>query len=832
MKTLKRVLGGLGLIILALAVTAGGLVGYTINRSFPQTSGTLKVPGLTGTVDVYRDGHGIPHIYADNPHDLFLAQGFVHAQERFYQMDFWRHQTSGRLAELYGEGLADTDKFLRTVGWERVAEQEYSLSDPDTKAVFDAYAEGVNAYITSRSPADLSLEYSILALNGLSNYRPEPWTPANTLAWAKAMSWNLSGNLDGEIERALLNQKIGVDKTNDYMPLFPSDHPLILPNPAMGVNGLENLRAQVDRVNGLFGGKFEGIGSNNWVIAGSRTTTGKPLLANDPHLGIQMPSIWYEVGLHCRAITPDCPYDVTGVSFAGTPGVIIGHNARIAWGMTNVGPDTQDLYIERINPANPNQYEVNGQWVDMTIVNETIKIKGGEEVPLTIRYTRHGPIVGDVYGLETFAQDAGLDPSGQYAYALRWTALDVGTTWRAILELNRAQNFDDFRNALRDFITPSQNLIYADVDGNIGYQVPGNIPIRKKGDGLLPVPGWTDDYAWSGYIPFDELPYSYNPPQGYIATANNAVVGPDYPYLISLDWDAGYRAQRIVDMIEAQPKISIEYVQQMQGDDMNLGAKEVLPYLLTALDGFEFGSPGQARAADALRSWDYQLRMDSQPAAIYMSFFNALLADTFHDDLPEDDWPGGGADSWLTLRNLLAQPDSDWWDNHNTPARETRDDILKQAFAEGYAALEKQLGASPEAWKWGALHTGTFVNETLGRSGVKPIEDLFNRGPFPVAGWASVVNNTGGNLARDDRTDPKQRSDPYAEGTVPSMRLIVDLSNLNNSLLVHTTGQSGHAYHAHYVDMADLWRNIQYLPMLWSAGDVQSQAEAHLTLEP
>jgi penicillin amidase len=224
--------------------------------------------------------------------------------------------------------------------------------------------------------------------------------------------------------------------------------------------------------------------------------------------------------------------------------------------------------------------------------------------------------------------------------------------------------------------------------------------------------------------------------------------------------------------------------------------------------------------------------MDSQPAAIYMSFFNALLADTFHDDLPEQYWPGGGADTWLTLRNLLTQPDSDWWDNHNTPVRETRDDILKQAFAEGYAALEKELGASPEAWKWGALHTGTFVNETLGRSGVKPIEDLFNRGPFPVAGWASVVNNTGGNLARDDRTDPEQRGDPYAEGTVPSMRLIVDLSNLNNSLLVHTTGQSGHAYHAHYVDMADLWRNIQYLPMLWSADDVQKQAEAHLTLEP
>lgn len=834
MKTFRRILGGLGLMVLTLAIAVGGFGAYTVRRSFPQTNGTVQIPGLTGAVDIYRDDYGVPHIYADNIHDLFLAQGYVHAQDRFYQMDFWRHQTAGRLSEMYGDGLVGTDKFLRTVGWQRLAEQEYALADAETKAILDAYAEGVNAYIGNRSAAALSLEYSILALNGLQ-YTPEPWQPPSTLAWAKAMAWDLGGNLDGEITRAILNQKLGVAKATEYMPIaYPADHPVIMPDPAISANALDGLQTQIAQINEALGGKFDGIGSNNWVIAGSRTTTGLPLLANDPHLSIQMPSIWYEVGLHCRAISETCPFDVTGFSFAGAPGVIIGHNNRIAWGMTNVGPDVQDLFIEKINPANPNQYEVNGEWRDMVIVNETIKVKGGGEEPLTIRYTRHGPLISEVYGLEDFAADSGLDASAQYAFALRWTALEVNQTWRAILNLNRAQNFEDFRNALRDFAAPSQNMVYADVEGNIGYQVPGNIPIRKNGEGQAPVEGWADEYEWERYIPFDELPYAYNPPQGYIATANNAVVGPDYPYLISLDWDPGYRAKRIVELIEAQPKISIDYIQQIQGDDMNVGATEVLPYLLAALEGFQFGTPGQAQAADALRGWDYQMRIESQPAALYMSFFNALLEATFHDDLPadqglEDYWPGGGADNWLVLRAILATPDNAWWDNAATPTAETRDDILRQAFTDGYAALEDRLGKNMETWQWGALHSAIFVNATVGRSGVAPIEALFNRGPFPTAGGSSIVNATGWNMTRDDQAEP---DNPYRIGSVPSMRMIVDLSNLDNSFTIHSTGQSGHAYHDHYIDMADPWRLIEYHPMRWGAESVQNAAEAHLILKP
>ncbi len=826
MKTLGRVLSTLGLILLALAIMVGGLVGYTVTRSFPQTNGTVKIPGLSGKVDVYRDGRGIAHIYADNTHDLFLAQGYVHAQERFYQMDFWRHITSGRLSELYGEGALERDQFLRTVGWWRVAEQEYRLLDADTRAILDAYAEGVNAYIGNRSAADLSLEYSILGLTGSSDYKPEPWSPVSVLAWAKAMAYDLQANLDEEIERTVLLQKIGAEKTADYQPLYPGDHPIIVPNlPATGLD-FRTVSARLAMLDGLLGPRTEGIGSNSWVIAGSRTTTGTPLLANDPHLGIQMPSIWYEIGGHCRAITQACPYDFYGVSFAGVPGIIIGHNNRIAWGLTFLAYDVQDLYIEKINPASANQYEVNGEWRDMTLVSETIKVKDGEDMPLTVRYTRHGPLINDVFwdGAGVTVDGTQLGPG--YGIALRWTALDAGTTIRALLKLNRAQNFEEFRDALRDWVVPPHNVIYADVDGNIGYQGPGYVPIRKNGDGLLPVPGWTDDYEWTGFVPFDELPYAFNPPEGYIATANNAVVGPDYPHLLSLQWDAGYRAGRIVDMIQVQPRISIEYIQQMHGDSTNLGAKEVLPYLLAV----DLGDAKLGEAADELRNWDFQMSLDSRPAAIYLSFFNALLEDTFHDDLPEDYWPNGGGSNWLTLRTILAESNSSWWDNTRTPAVETRDDILQQAFADGYAALEKQLGANPESWKWGALHTATFANATLGgAASPAPIRALYNRGPFPTSGGYSIVNNTTWNMTRDDWEEP---GDPYAVGTVPSMRMIVDLGNLRNSLITHTAGQSGHAFHEHYIDMADDWRLVQYHPMLWGADDVERNAESHLTLVP
>ena len=406
----------------------------------------------------------------------------------------------------------------------------------------------------------------------------------------------------------------------------------------------------------------------------------------------------------------------------------------------------QDLYIEKINPSNANQYEVNGQWVDMAVMDDVIKVKGGGSEPLTIRSTRHGPLITGLYGPDDFASQVGPDPADSYGLALRWTALEPGHLFRAIFKINRAQNWDEFRAALSDFDAPSQNVVYADVDGNIGYQTPGHIPIRKQGDGLTPVPGWTDDYEWTGYIPFDEMPYAYNPPQGYIATANNAVVGPDYPHPISLEWDAGYRAQRIVAMIEATPKLSIADIQKIQGDDLNLGAQEVLPSLLA----LSFDDAKLSAAAGQLRGWDGQMTIGSAPAAIYMSFFNRLLSDTFDDNLPDDTGRrrrqqlGDAARSAGQARQPLVGQFEDA--GRGAARRYPAPGIHRGLRRPGEAPGRRRR----PSWTWGELHTATFENLTLGRSGIGAIESMFNRGPFATAGGPSIVNATGFKLARDD----------------------------------------------------------------------------------
>ncbi len=656
--------------------------------------------------------------------------------------------------------------------------------------------------------------------------------------------------MDEEIERALLAKTLTPDLMADILPEYPVRHPYILPDFELGsgegnenidhpnqvaavmvdmpglADALHGISGQFSAIDELLGPGGVDNGSNSWVISGKLTSTGKPLLANDPHLGIQMPSIWYEVGLHCISNKSDCQQDLAGFSFAGVPGIVIGHNERIAWGFTNVGPDVQDLFIEKTNPSNPNQYEVNGQWVDMGLIEETIQIAGGQPAALTVRTTRHGPVIWDTAENNQEIRDRwGVELPENFAIALRWTALEPTNTFPAIWRMNLAQNWDEFRKAASFFDVPAQNFVYADIDGNIGYQTPGRIPIRANGggngtsDGRWPVPGWTDENEWLGYIPFEEMPYVFNPPQGYVTTANNAVVRPDYPYMISLDWDLGFRARRIVDMIESTSGgIDIARIQMMQGDNKNLLAEELTPILMQ----IPLADERLEKARAILDGWDYQSQMDSAPAGLFASFWQNLLRHTFHDDLPEDLWPGGGGRWWEVVLKLTQKPDSVWWDDKTTPeTQENMEQIFQAAFADAVAELESKSGKNPQSWKWGDLHTAFFRNASLGESGVEPIEALFNRGPFRTSGGSSIVNATGWDAIF-----------PYEVSSVPSMRMIVDLSNLSRSLTIHTTGQSGHAYHPHYIDMVDYWRNIQYRSMLWERGQVEEAAESHLELIP
>ncbi|KTR78626.1 penicillin amidase [Microbacterium oxydans] len=853
-----------------VAVAAAFFVTWTIQRSFPQTDGSIELDGLQAEVTVQRDDRGIPTITADSTDDLFYAQGFVHAQDRFFEMDFRRHVTSGRVAEMFGESQAGTDAFLRTLGWRKVAEAEVEAMDDTTRGYYEAYADGVNAYLASRSGAELSLEYAVIGLQN-PDYAPEPWEPADSVAWLKAMAWDLRGNIEDETERSLLAAELSTatdgnapdaattaDMLAKLYPEYPfAENPVIVPKistvPALGTGAepaaftpgetegeaqqasttidWEETSNVIEAASVLVGDVGEGIGSNSWVVSGDLTETGMPLLANDPHLGASLPSVWYQMQLKCSTVDEECPFDVGGFSFSGLPGIVIGHNQKVAWGFTNLTTDVTDLYVERVEG---DQYWRDGALVPLEESTETIKVAGGDDIDLTIRSTVHGPIISGLtddfteiaddpepaLGVEASAPTTPVPGSedAEYAVSLRWTALDPGTAATAIFALSTAQDFDDFRYAASLFDVPAQNLIYADTEGNIGYQAPGRLPIRGAGDGWMPQPGWDSSYDWTGFIPFEELPVSYNPNSGYIVTANNAIVTDDYAYFLSRDWDYGYRAARIAHLIErraAVAPLTADDMRDIQMDnEMWIGTQ-----LATAMAEVDVSGAGASDAVDLLEAWDGQNSASSAAAAYANVLWSNLVQNIFAEreqPLPID----GQGRLFTVVSAMLTDPSDPLWTNEQLDV-DGMEQMLALSAEEAYDELAALQGTTISRWNWGDLHAITLTSDTLGSSGIAPIEALFNRGPFPVSGGASVVNATGWELGVS-----------YATTTVPSMRMVVDLSDFDASTWNHLTGASGHAFHEHYTDQTADWAAGAQKPWAYSTKAVKSAAVDTLVLSP
>jgi len=827
-----------------LALIAAGVVLWHVQRSFPQLEGEVALPGLEAEVTVLRDELGIPTIVAETSEDLFFAQGFVHAQDRFWEMDFRRHVTAGRLSELFGASQLGTDRFLRTLGWHEIAAQEVDALDDRERGYYDAYAAGVNAYLADHQGSAASLEYAVLGLQN-PDYEIEPWTAVDSVAWLKAMAWDLRGNIEDETARALLAQTHTPEQIAELYPGYPYDtNPVIVPvitgPPAGGGAGepetdTASLRVDwtevgdvVEAASALLGGTGEGIGSNSWVVSGALTESGLPLLSNDPHLGASMPSVWHQIGLRCRVVTEDCAFDVAGFGFSGMPGVIIGHNAEVAWGFTNLTTDVTDLYLEKVEG---DQYWRDGELVPLEVRTETIEVAGGEPEELEIRSTVHGPIVSgltgdftaiadDPYTGETDAVTTPTDApgTGEYAVSLQWTALEPGTTAQAIFALNTATDIDDFRTAASLFDVPAQNLIYADIRGNIGYQTPGRLPIRGAGDGSMPQPGWDSAYDWRGFIPFEDLPMSYNPESGYIVTANNAIVDEDYPYFLTNDWDYGWRAARIVHLIEraaASAKLTADDMSAIQADDEFWIGKR----LTAALAGVEVEGAGPQAAVALLEQWDAQNTADSAAAAYANVLWDELAQNLFSRREAPASLAGQGR-LFLVVDRLLDDPDSSWWVNSDLGLSGQRE-MLARSAEDAYDRLVELQGDNPARWNWGSLHALTLTNESFGESGIAPIEALFNRGPFPVSGGASVVDATGWALG-----------DGFATSTVPSMRMTVDLADLDASRWNHLTGASGHAFHPNYADQFEAWQQKRQTPWPFSRDAVESAATHTLILTP
>lgn len=833
---------------LVLGLVVGLVVGVVlVRRPFPQTSGSVELPGLGADVRVVRDDHGIPQLYGDSLDDLMRAQGYVHAQERFFEMDVRRHATAGRLAEMFGEPALESDEMVRTMGWRRVAEQELALLKPATRSALEAYADGVNAYLDQHSPSEIAVEYTVLNAGGL-DYEPEHWTPVDSLAWLKAMAWDLRGNMTDEIDRVLELAGHSAEQVRSLHPAYPfADHAPIVGQGAVvddvfeqhattsatrnpqrpaftagARHALRRLRTGLERMPALLG-RGDGIGSNSWVVDGEHSATGSPLLANDPHLGTTLPGVWMQMGLHCTAVSDACPLDVAGFTFSGAPGVIIGHNADIAWGFTNLGPDVTDLYLEKVEG---DKWRYDGRMRPLRTRTETIKVRGDDDVTLTVRSTRHGPLVSDVSDdIADVGEQAPVDgvvpQEGEgYAVALEWTALHPAPTADAILELDMAKDWDSFRDAAAKFAVPAQNLVYADREGHIGYQAPGRVPIRKSGnDGLMPAAGWRPENDWTGdYVPFSALPNVLDPEEGFIVTANQAVAGPDYPYFLTDDWDQGYRSQRIRDLLTQEGELSVDEMLDLQLDDQNPIASTLVPYLLDIDLPRGYWSAGQR----LLRTWDFSQSADSGAAAYFNVLWSNLLEDTFHDDLPEDAWPDGGDRWFAVVEDLLRQPSNQWWDDTGTEDEvETRDDILARAMREARDELTQRQALDPHEWHWGGLHKLDLHNQTLGESGVGPVEWLVNRGTWDLAGGGAAVDATSWDA-----------SEGYEVTSAPSMRMVVSLADFDRSRWVNLTGVSGHPFSSHYTDQTDLWAKGETLPWAFSEKAVADAGEETLTLTP
>ncbi len=766
-------------------VLSAGLT-WLSRRRLPKVDGTLRLDGLQASVEVFRDRWGVPHIVAANEHDLFMAQGFVHAQDRLWQMEANRRAGAGRLAEVVGAVGVETDRQMRTLTIRRVAEHEATLLDDDMRVILEAYAAGVNAFIAQ---GRLPIEFTLL------RYKPEPWVVADTLTWVKMMSWYLCADWRSEVSRMRLIERLGEARFatlhSPYLEHWPRVVPPGVPYSVLADDLPDPPRTAPETV---YLSSTDGLGSNNWVVAGSRTVTGMPILANDMHLGMSIPAIWYENHL----VGGDL--NVTGVTFPGIPGVVSGHNGRVAWGYTDGVPDVEDLYIEHIRRTADGrvQVEFEGGWYEATVLREAIRVKGGATVYEDVVVTRHGPIINI---LSPDLKDA--EP-----LALRWTSLEPDAMLRCFLRMSRARTCREFRETLRDWTAPVQNVVYADVEGTIAYSFPGKIPIRARGDGTVPVPGWSGDHEWTGYIPFEHLPHLENPPQGYVASANNAVVGDDYPYDLAVRASSGHRAHRIVELIESCAKMDIAYVQEMHLDVVSPLARTVARYLgQLAVD-----DPALAAIVGRMRVWDGALRVDSPEAAIYEIFIRQMasltLSEAFADPEPYGD------EAWRWLERALAEPHHPGFDlGHG----ETRDDVMRLALAKTVEALTTECGPDVNAWAWGKLHRMAY-GHPLGEN--KLLAQVFNRGPYPAPGDGHTVCA----LHQHDLRKTSVTGPPY--------RMIVDLSDVRNSVSLLAPGQSGQPGSLHYDDQLQAWFTGAYHPMLYAREDVEREAQYRLILSP
>lgn len=795
--------------LLGCVLIAAAALGVLRVAGMPQTDGRLALQGPRGELRILRDDAGIPHVYAASERDAWFAVGLLHAQDRLWQLEMNRRIVAGRLAEVLGPSALEADRFLRTLGVRRHAERVLAALDDDTRAALQAYADGINAGIALVRDAPWKLSPEFL----LTGARPEPWTPADSIGWSTMMAWDLSANHASELLRFALSERISTEQLADLM---DTDPPLQTLDFAKLYDGIA--RGEVAQLlRALPPGNIDGIGSNNWVVDGSRSVSGKPLLANDPHLGLKAPALWYLAHLSAPGL------EVAGATLPGMPMVILGRNTRIAWGFTNTGPDTQDLYLEQLDASDPTRYRTPDGWAAFTERSEVIRVKGAPDVTLKVRETRHGPVISDVH-----PQAAGTMKSRRlgerYVLAFQWAALQTeDATVRAAFGINRARDWASFVAAVRETGAPQQNMVYADVDGNVGYIAPGRVPLRRPDNdlhGLAPAPGWDPRYDWTGWVPFEALPQSFAPPEGVIVTANQKVVAPGAPYFLGAEWTLPYRFDRIHERLAAADRHDVSSFAGIQSDVVSPAVAQLLPFLRQARAASESGGA----ALERLRHWRGEMRADAPEPLIATAWIDRLRRMVFEDEAGEALFPlleRQRVRHTALVRALTSPAHAAWCDDVRTEKAERCDELRDRALEEAVRDLSRRYGSDIAKWRWGDAHVA--VSEHRPFSKVAPLAPFFEV-RVPSAGDTHTIDV--------GRHNPWETDEPFANRWAASLRAVYDLADPDATRLIHSTGQSGHVLSPHYRDMAERWARGEAVTVPLGRGAAERSAKSVLVVAP
>ncbi len=783
-----------GIAVAALLLSLGLAAGIAHFRySLPDYDGTVRVRGLSAPVEILRDAHAIPHIIAKSRADALFGLGYAAAQDRLWQMEFTSRVMQGRLAEMVGPAGVPTDIFMRTLGLYRLAEQSVAHLKPQTRHLLEAYAAGVNAYLKTRK-GPLPIEFALMGATA------QPWRPADSIAILKYMQLSLSGNMLGEIARARLAGKLSRRQIEDLFPPYPGDPDSPLP---AYLSLFAHARTTALPVPDI-------TASNDWVVSGARSVTGEPLLANDPHLALSIPSIWYLAHLSFPG------EDEVGAVLPGGPGITLGRNRTLAWGMTNTGPDTQDLYLEKLVPGDANAYLTPTGTARFQTHVETIAVRFGNPVTITVRDTRHGPVLPANY-----ARIKGLLPKG-YVLALAWTALTPNdNTIQAVMDIATAKNRADVNALMKNYLSPMQNMVYADTKGQIGLILASRIPLRDPANdslGLVPAKGWDARYDWKGYIPYDQLPRIDDPPSGQIATANNKTVPPGYPYTLTRDWAEPFRYWQIDKLLTQTPRHSVATFKAIQLDIHDRFAEDLLPLLLKA---GPWPTQQERQAVAMLSKWDYAMDANRPEPLIYEAWDRALVKRLIADELGSDFKAFWSHDAVFTLRVLRnVDGEARWCDDVTTKTHEDCASRIRLALGDALAELDASYGGDMTRWRWGDAHHAVFTHQPFGSFPI--LDGIFDR-EIEASGGAFTIRRA------NFRFSSKR---PYAAVHGAGYRAIYDLAHPDNSLFVITTGESGNIFSRYYDDQIPLWAHGDYFRIPTSMGEIRAMARYRLTLQP